>query len=145
MSQPPRESQRSGGTPGDRARRFIDALGHAEATGSADELVALFADRAELRSLVHDDVRVGIDGARRFWSEYLGSFRQLRSRFARVLEAGDLLVLEWITDGTTRSGVDVSYQGVSIIEFEGDRVARFCTYYDSAALAGRDRPAHSLH
>jgi ketosteroid isomerase-like protein len=128
-----------------RARRFIEALQRAEETGRAEDLVALFRDDAELRSLVHDEPRHGSDGARRFWHEYLASFQEVRSRFERVREADDLVVLEWTTDATLRNGQDVTYQGVSLVELAGDRVVRFRTYYDSAALAGRHRPPRATH
>lgn len=146
MSQPPSEAELAASAPvGDRTRRFVDALARAEAVGDPEELVALFSDRAELRSLLHHEPRLGIDGARLFWTEYLGSFRERRSRFERAREVGDLAVLEWVTDATTRSGASLRYAGVSLLEFEGDRIARFSTYYDSAALAGRDRAAPPTH
>jgi hypothetical protein len=115
-----REPARSG-----LARRFIDALLRAEESGNADELVGLFDDDAELRSFVHDESLHGIDGARRFWREYLSSFQRLRSRFERVSDLDGLAVLEWVSEGTLASGTPITYRGVSLVEHDGDRVRSF--------------------
>ena len=129
----PERSQAPGAT--ERARRFIECLQRAEESHEPDELLALFGEEVELRSLVRDRPFEGPDGARRFWTEYLASFQEVRSRFDRVLEQGDLVILEWTTEATVKSGHPVTYAGVSLIEFDGDRVVRFRTYYDSSALA----------
>ncbi len=41
--------------------------------------------------------------------------------------------LEWTTTGTP-SGDSVSYDGVSILEIEGDKVRRFMAYFDTRDL-----------
>lgn len=119
------------------ARRFADAVVQSEASGDAEPVVALFHDDAELRSLVHDAPLRGLEGARKFWREYLASFRELRSRFERVSDDGELGVLEWVTEATLASGEPITYRGVSLVEHDGGRVRSFRTYYDAMALAGR--------
>ena len=119
------------------ARRFADAVNRSERTGDAEPIVALFDADAELRSLVHEQPLRGIEGARKFWREYLGSFRQLRSRFEHMRDDGELAVLEWVTEGTLASGDPIVYSGASIVEYAGGRVTRFRTYYDPTPLSGR--------
>ena len=51
-----------------------------------------------------------------------------------VKEADGFAVLEWTSDAELAAGKRVTYRGVSILEADGDRVARFRTYYDTAAL-----------
>lgn len=121
------------------ARRFADALRRSEELRDPDDIVALFHPDAELRSLLHDQPMRGLAGARRFWQEYLATFRTLRSRFERASDSDGLAVLEWVTEGTLRSGEPVIYRGVTLLEHDGARVRSFRTYYDSAALSGRLR------
>jgi len=123
----------------DRARRFIDALRRAEDARDPGPLVELFAEDCELQSLAVASPMTGRDGARRFWSAYLSSFAVVRSRFDRVTEADGLAVLEWTTTVKLGSGDEAAYRGVTIVEFTGDAVRRFRTYYDSAALERRAR------
>ena len=42
--------------------------------------------------------------------------------------------LEWESEGALPTGAPIRYRGVSLLEFAGDRVKRFRTYYDSAAF-----------
>jgi ketosteroid isomerase-like protein len=119
------------------ARRFADTLVQSERTGDVEPLVALFADQADLQSLLHAKPIHGIAEIRRFWQDYRASFRDLRSRFERISDDGRIAVLEWVSDGTLASGERVAYRGVSLIEHDGERVERFRTYYDTAALSGR--------
>ena len=51
-----------------------------------------------------------------------------------MADQGDLGVLEWTSTGTLTTGREVSYAGVSLLEFSGDLVQRFATYYDTAAF-----------
>jgi len=99
---------------------------------------ALFAEDAEISSPERGELNHGAVGASRFWHEYLRSFGRVRSEFTRDLEAGGVAVLEWVSRGSLPGGEPVRYEGVSILEFDGDRVKRFRTYYDSAALRRPD-------
>ena len=50
-------------------------------------------------------------------------------------ESGDLGLLEWTSSGRLSTDRDITYRAVSILEFDDDdRVARFATYYDTAAF-----------
>lgn len=118
--------------------RFISALQEAEQSGDAGPLVGLFAEDAEISSPERGELNHGAVGASRFWHEYLRSFGRVRSEFTRDLEAGGVAVLEWVSRGSLPGGEPVRYEGVSILEFDGDRVKRFRTYYDSAALRRPD-------
>ena len=54
--------------------------------------------------------------------------------FTDTRRADGSATLEWKSDGTLPDGKPISYRGVSLIDFDGDRVKRFRTYYDSAAF-----------
>lgn len=121
------------------AQRFAEALQRLEQDGDVDRFLSeTFAEDAEL--LRPELTRQGsghIDG-RDFWRQYHDLFTSVRSEFDRVSQAGNLGVLEWCTSGTRTSGENISYAGVSLLDFTQDgRVQRFATYFDTAAfLAG---------
>jgi ketosteroid isomerase-like protein len=116
------------------AERFMDALRKTEDAHDPGPVAGLFADGAELANLAHDEPRREADGARQFWADYLKAFRRVRSEFGAVREADGFAVLEWTSEAELPAGKRVTYRGVSILEADGERVGRFRTYYDTAAL-----------
>lgn len=114
---------------------FIRALHDAERAGDPGPLVELFTEDATLDSGPQARRQRGRDGARSFWREYLGTFEGVHSDFTHVHETEDAAVLEWRSEGRLRrTGQPIEYRGVSVVEFDGERVKRFATYYDSAAF-----------
>ncbi|MCP3137258.1 nuclear transport factor 2 family protein [Pyxidicoccus xibeiensis] len=118
----------------ERAQRFVDALTRLEESGDLEGLVSLFSDDAQVSNVASPRVFSGQDGARQFWKEYKGTLGQVKSTFRNMIEAGDRVALEWETQGTARNGAAVAYEGVSIIEWDGDRISRFFAYFDPHAL-----------
>lgn len=116
------------------AKRFADALKASEQSKDAGAVSGMFGDDAELSNLAHDEPRRGKDGARQFWDDYLKAFAEIRSDFQSVKEADGWAVLEWTSAGSLPTGKPVTYRGVSVLETAGDRVTKFRTYYDTAAL-----------
>ncbi|MCY1040994.1 nuclear transport factor 2 family protein [Corallococcus sp. bb12-1] len=120
--------------PMERAQRFVDALLKLEAEGDMESLLALFADDAQVSNVASPSVFTGIDGARRFWTEYKATLGGVKSTFRNVIESGDRVALEWETQGQSPNGAAIAYEGVSIIEWDGDRIRRFFAYFDPHAL-----------
>jgi ketosteroid isomerase-like protein len=118
----------------ERAQRFVDALGKLEQSGDLEPLLALFSDDAQVSNVASQRVFSGRDGARQFWSEYKGTLGRVRSTFRNMIESADRVALEWETQGTAHNGAAISYEGVSIIEWDGDRIRRFYAYFDPHAL-----------
>lgn len=118
----------------ERAQRFVDALLRLEETGDVEGLVSLFSDDAQVSNVASPRVFSGQDGARQFWTEYKGTLGKVKSTFRNMIEAGDRVALEWETQGTAHNGAAIAYEGVSIIEWDGDRVRRFYAYFDPHAL-----------
>ncbi|ATB44221.1 hypothetical protein CYFUS_009708 [Cystobacter fuscus] len=118
----------------ERARRFVDALTRLEETGELDALLALFGEDSQVSNVVSHRTFHGKDGARDFWAEYKGMLRQVKSTFRNMIESGDRVALEWESNGTAHNGAAVSYEGVSIIEWEGECISRFYAYFDSRVL-----------
>ena len=118
--------------PQNLADRFARALRESEEKKDPGPVAGLFADDAELANLAHEERGAG--AARKFWQEYLDAFGAVRSEFSAVRQAEGWAVLEWTSEGTLPAGRPVKYRGVSILELNGERVTKFRTYYDSAAL-----------
>lgn len=118
----------------ERAQRFVDALAKLEQGGDLEPLLALFSDDAQVSNVASPRTFSGLEGARQFWTEYKGTLGQVKSTFRNLIESGDRVALEWETQGTAHNGAAVSYEGVSIIEWDGDRIRRFYAYFDPHAL-----------
>jgi ketosteroid isomerase-like protein len=121
----------------ERAQRFVDALAKLEESGDLEPLLSLFGDDAQVSNVASQRVFSGRDGARQFWKEYKGLLARVRSTFRNMIETGDRVALEWETQGTAHNGAAVNYEGVSIIEWDGDRIRRFYAYFDPGLL-GRE-------
>ncbi len=118
-----------------RAQQFADALTRLETDGDLDPFLAQFADEVELFRPELGGQEQGADGARRFWRAYLGQFDQVGSTFRRLADGAALSELEWLSEGRLMSGRPISYAGVSLLEHNSEgKVARFATYYDTAAF-----------
>jgi ketosteroid isomerase-like protein len=118
-----------------RADRFADALTRLEQSRDASAMTDQFADDVELRRPETDATTGDVDG---FWSRYLDQFDEIGTEFTHVAEADDLAVLEWTSKGRLAAGRSIEYRGVSLLGFDGDRVRRFSTYYDTAAFVVPD-------
>lgn len=122
------------------AQTFIDALWHLEGTGDADPIAGLFAPDADVSNPLIKHAREGTTGALKFWQAYRAAFGQIRSEFRRVLESEDAAMLEWSSRGDV-GGTEVTYEGVSVLEFGERGITAFRTYFDpqrlGEQLAGR--------
>ncbi|WP_164019070.1 nuclear transport factor 2 family protein [Pyxidicoccus trucidator] len=118
----------------ERAQRFVDALLKLEEHGDLEGIVSLFSDDARVSNAASPRVFSGPAGARQFWKEYKGTLGKVKSTFRNMIEAGDRVALEWETQGTAHNGSAIAYEGVSILEWDGDRISRFYAYFDPHAL-----------
>jgi ketosteroid isomerase-like protein len=117
------------------AKRFVEALGRLEAGRELEAMVGLFTEDAEVGNVVSPEKFRGREGAREFWgAKYRDTFGEVRSTFRNVFASESRAALEWTTAGTANDGTPVKYEGVSIIETDGERIRRFCAYFDAGAL-----------
>jgi ketosteroid isomerase-like protein len=117
------------------AKRFIEALGKLEAGRELETMVRLYAPDAEVGNVVSPEKFRGPEGAREFWgAKYRDTFGEVRSTFRNVFASENRAALEWTTEGTSGDGTPVRYDGVSIIETDGELITRFCAYFDAGAL-----------
>ena len=120
--------------PESRSQQFADALQKLESSGDNADLLAQFADGAELSRPEADRSDTESDPSA-FWDAYQAQFDGIETTFSAVDEAGDRGILEWTSTGKLSTGRDIEYRGVSLLTFgEDDKVSRFATYYDTAAF-----------
>ena len=115
---------------------FIDALRTLEDQENVAPMARLYGPDATIWSPQVDarELPKRPDGAERFWREYRAAFQHVRSEFLSVTDAGSRSVLEWESSGSMRDGSPFTYRGVSVVEWNGDRIQRFATYFDPSAL-----------
>lgn len=116
------------------AEGFVEALRRLEEDRDVEGLVAIHAEDCSVGNVAVPRTFRGHDGLREFWTNYRETFGEMRSEFRNVFaDDGGRAALEWTTTGTSQNG-DVRYEGVSILEIEGDRVRRFMAYFDPRSL-----------
>jgi len=117
------------------AERFVEALGRLEAAREVEPLAALFAEECEVGNVVSPEKFEGREGARQFWTKYRDTFGEVRSTFRNRVVSETRAALEWTTVGYSAGGAPVAYEGVSILEFDGDRITRFRAYFNTEDLS----------
>lgn len=115
------------------AKKFIDALHKLEAERDLETIVSLFAEDCDINNVVTIDNDKKHD-ARKFWQAYRDNFDEVESKFRNEIVTGDRAALEWKTTGTSSEGHEFEYEGVSILEIEGERITRFFAYFDPNKL-----------
>lgn len=117
-----------------RTEHFAAALHELEGGGDLDDFVSIFAEDVELHRPETRQHLDGASGARSFWEQYLATFDHISSDFSRVVD-GEVGVLEWTSTGKRRGGADITYTGVSVLDFDdAGKVTRFATYFDTQAF-----------
>jgi limonene-1,2-epoxide hydrolase len=119
------------------AETFIHALEELHRDKKAEALVGLFTEDATLQKVGMPHGERGPDGARTFWEQYRGVFDEIDADFRHVVTDDGITYLEWTSQGTLHGGEEFSYDGVSVLESDGERIAAFRTYYDTAAFLER--------
>ena len=115
------------------ADSFVEALHKLEEDEDVEALVAIHTDDCEVGNVSVPGSFTGHDSLREFWTSYRSTFGEMRSEFRNVFATEEGAALEWTTQGTS-NGDSVSYDGVSILEIEGDKVRRFMAYFDTRDL-----------
>ena len=71
----------------------------------------------------------------RFWSGYRMAFRKIHSTYRNIVIGDRSIAFEWTASCVNRSGKQLHYDGVSILDTVGPHITYFRTYFDS----GRER------
>jgi hypothetical protein len=113
--------------------KFIEALHELEESRKVEKIAALFAEDAEINNVVTVENSHDLN-AEEFWTKYRDNFGDVSSKFSNKIYGEDNAALEWRTIGTNFHGSPVEYEGVSILEFDGDRITRFFAFFDPGKL-----------
>ena len=116
------------------SEKFISALNDLETNENVDKIVALFADSCEIGNVTLTETMSGTEGARNFWTNYRKTFGDVKSEFKNKISTENVAALERTTTGTSSEGHEVNYDGVSILETDGDKITRFFAYFNPAKL-----------
>lgn len=116
---------------------FVDALHKLEAEREVQAIAAFFSDDAAISNplVKHAD---GQKGAEAFWTTYREAFEEIASEFRHITDGNGVSFLEWTSKGTI-DGQPFSYEGVSVLETDNDRITAFRTYFDPKQIRVVDR------
>lgn len=113
--------------------KFINALQKLEQNRDVEQIAALFAEDAEINNVVTIENNHDLD-AHKFWTNYRDSFGEVNSEFINKILDENSAALEWKTTGTDVAGSEIEYEGVSILESNGEHITRFFAYFDAGKL-----------
>jgi hypothetical protein len=115
------------------ADNFVAALWELEENEDVEPLVEIHTEDCEVGNVSVPETFNDHEGLREFWTSYRSTFGEMKSKFRNVIATEEGAALEWTTTGTS-NGDSVSYDGVSVLEIEGDKVRRFMAYFDTRHL-----------
>ena len=115
------------------SEKFIEALRELETNKNVEQIASLFAEGAEVNNVVTIENSHNL-GAEEFWTNYRNSFGEVSSEFSNKIYGENNAALEWTTTGTNTDGGEIEYQGVSILETDGEKITRFFAYFNPASL-----------
>lgn len=114
--------------------QFVEALGKLESNRQLEPLVSLFARDAEINNVTSLEGKQGQGGAEEFWRVYRETFDEMKSKFRNQIVMGGKAAPQWQTVGKGKNGHRTHYEGVSVLEIEGDKIVRFFAYFDPHKL-----------
>ena len=109
------------------AKKFIDALHKLESERDLDTIAGLFDESAAVSNVLTEDRPMN---AREFWQHYRDNFSEIKSTFRNEIITDSRAALEWTSEGTSSDGNEFKYDGVSILEIDGNKITRFQAYFD---------------
>ena len=118
------------------AEKFIDALKNLERNRDVETIAGMFDADAEIHNVMTIDNSHQLSPSE-FWANYRETFGEVNSEFKNKIVSETSAALEWTTTGTNRDGGEFIYEGVSILEFEADKITRFFAYFNPEKLGGQ--------
>ena len=116
------------------AEQFIAALAELEEDNKVESIAALFSEESEIGNVVTIGNPRAAHSTREFWQNYRDTFGEVKSEFRNKTFSESAAALEWTTEGTNKNGQPISYQGVSILETNGEIITRFFAYFNPSDL-----------
>jgi hypothetical protein len=122
------------------AYRFMEALNALEQHGQTEPILDTFSEACDLANSSSPDPLQGKSGAREYWLRYRNGFREIRSTIRHIITGDHSIALEWTTNAVDRSGKQIQYEGVSILDTRGGAIVRFRAYFDTRHLNEKISP-----
>lgn len=113
--------------------RFIHALQELESSKETKGMLELFSETCEISNIAIKPLHRK-QGVLRFWQDYLGTFKEVHTEFKSVTETEGKAFLQWVSQGLFHSGRSATYEGLTLLEWEGEAIVRFKAYHDSAVF-----------
>ena len=120
----------------------MKGLARLEKDSDPRDLLELFADNCTIGNVLLDTKLHGAEGAKRFWTDYRHTFKDVKSTFSRITEDIGAAVLEWTSKGTLLTGQPVEYRGATVIVVGNERIVDFMAYFDGRHLHTYPQSAH---
>lgn len=117
--------------------KFIEALSELESACDVELIVALFASDCEVGDIAAPTLFRGLEGARRFWTDYRENFKDVCSVFQKEFYSDNKARLEWTTEGKIKNGGKIKYAAVSVLETEDEKITRFYAYFNKQAAGNK--------
>ena len=115
------------------AERFVEALKRLEESGDVEGIASLFDENCEIGNVTLTDNFHGAEGARHFWTNYRETLGDVRSEFKNKI-LSDSTAAGSAGSRPFERGRAVRYEGVSILEMNGEKITRFFAYFDAGKL-----------
>lgn len=101
------------------AGRWADVWERAWAAKDVEAIVALYADRAEYRALVHRAPELGPAGVRDYLQRNFAVEHEIECRFGVPIAAGDRAAVEWWASWIEDGG-RLTMAGTTVLRFDDD-------------------------
>ena len=119
----------------DTTGKFIEALERLEIARDLEPICELFSEDCDIANVITEDNHHHATDVRSFWQSYRDNFGEVKSTFRNRIVTEKTAALEWMTEGTSADGeTEFEYDGVSILEIDGDRITRFHAYFNPNKL-----------
>jgi limonene-1,2-epoxide hydrolase len=113
-----------------RTVEIVEELYRKFAAIDPDELVEYFTDNAYVQPVMKDPYQ-GREGIRRMFGLW-ANFRNVETPLRNIVGNDRVVFTEWL-DESDFGGTHYAVPCVGVFEFEGDKIAAWRLYYDSAA------------
>ncbi len=117
----------------DRAamERSLSTFWTAVSQGDVDSMVSVFAEDAVSQEPYGMPALEGPEAIRQFFQGLSGAFQTISFTRDRTHIAGNRAAVVWSANGTMADGTDVSFDGVDVVEFNGDgEIQRLWGYFE---------------
>ncbi len=125
----------------DAVRSAVTAYYAAVTRGDTATISSMFAPDASMRDPVGTPAATDPAARAQRYGAVAAIFAEFSISEEHIIVCGDEAAAKWIARATTRTGRDVSFEGISIFVFDTERkITSMSVYFDTADLASALQP-----